>query len=208
MKTSLLSLLALAGTLSAGVAQADNEYYYYRPHTHEGMQLRLTMGAGYLTDNESVGGVWQDYISGGGGIASLYLGGSLVPGLFLGGFITDTLVQGPAVDNGNQVFYTAQNIHLNTWSVGPYVDVYPNPHGGFHLLGGVGYSEMGVDNPHTYAFVSGNGFSVQTALGYDWWLNRTATMGFLLSLTHTQAMVDSSLESVWVPGLSLSISYH
>ena len=209
MKTSLLSLMALAGALCAPSAQADtDDYYYHRPATHQGMQLRGTLGVGFLSNQESIGGQWQDTISGTAGQASLYVGGSLAPGFFLGGFVSGTGVQAPTVDNGSQLFYTSSDTRLNIWTVGPYLDIYPYARGGFHLLGGVGYTGISISSYQAGTLASGDGVSVHGGVGLDMWVNREMSMGFLLSLTHSTAIVQGFYESTYTPVLSLSISYH
>ena len=125
------------------------------PRTHDGFQFRGGLGVGYLSDSESVKGVSAPSakIRGAAVALELYFGGTLAPGLSLGGYVSALSAPGPDVKlSDGQSFASSNDMSLNLSTIGPYLDFYPDPHGGFHVLGTVGFarvsaSEDGDDQP-------------------------------------------------------------
>ena len=174
-KNCLGALTALGLVCVAGAAHAD-------PRTHDGFQLRLAPGLGYLSDSDS--------ISGGGftspdlsihGIApafELFVGGSLAPGLALGGTFNFMIASGPSASVGGQSVTASSDVKMNFFTIGPYVDYYLDPAQGFHLLGTLGFATMNLSN-NTSSSTASTGFGLGLGAGYDWWVSDEWSIGIL-----------------------------
>jgi hypothetical protein len=156
---------------------------------HDGFYLRMSLGAGGIGARVTRSDGSAAFETGSGGSAfDFMLGGSPMPGLTLGGGFQFDLGQrdpetGP---DGEPRRATRDAFAL----VGPFIDVYPDPRGGFHfggMLGGaaLAHSESDDADPLTY---SGAGGSIW--LGYDWWVARQWSLGAMLR--GTSAVLEST----------------
>ena len=154
--------------------QPRNRYY------HDGFYLRLSAGFGYLhvstsvKDNDSTSS-----LSGSGGAFDVLVGGTPAPGLVIGGGL---LLQ-EAFDPGTTVrvrsgslngLASGSNGGVNFAMIGPMIDAFPVPTGGFHFGGLLGLAEVGLrDNQDN---VSG-GLGLSLWAGYMWWVSSQWSLG-------------------------------
>src|ERR1051325_4129197 len=118
------------------------------PRTHDGFQFRGASGLGYLADSEQPdGSSTSGNIHGVAGSFEAFFGGTLASGLSLGGFFGAVFAPGPSVSvNGNDIGTASSSASLDLFTIGPYIDFYPDPHGGFHALATVGFADLNASN--------------------------------------------------------------
>jgi hypothetical protein len=168
------------------------------PRTHDGFQFRGAIGGGYLSDSISYdpGGDFGT-IHGGAGVGEFYFGGTPVTGLVVGGFVSVTQAPGPSLSaNGRNVGTASSDVSLNLAILAPYVDWFPNPNEGLHLLGFVGFGEAHVSDSNGNSSVSATGVALGAGIGYDWWISDEWSLGVLGRFTYA-ALSDTTS----VPGI-------
>jgi hypothetical protein len=214
-KTLLASVVAAAACLVAVPALADE------PFTHDGFQFRGAVGPGFFSDSET----WAPTnanISGGTFSLELYFGGTPVPGVTIGGFLTGMDVISPKLTLGGQTYNSANGVSVGLGQIGPYVDVYPDPHGGFHFLGGLTYASLSLNDGQGTSKQEGSGYGLNAGVGYDFWVSPTVSLGVLARVTYARttlsqyANVNSPdataakvtvTDSMVAPSLLFSVSY-
>lgn len=204
-----VGVMVIATTCWAGTAKAD-------PDTHDGFQFRATLGGGYLHDSESIEGVTNDFdasVSGGAALFELYLGGTPVPGLVLGGYLSGMSAPGPEAEINGMTFEADDDVSLGLGSIGPYVDYYPDPLGGFHVLGSLGYAQVSFDDGDgVVEDATSSGFTLGAGVGYDAFVSDEWSLGALGRLGYAWTSHDTSGVTVHddalMIGLSFSVSCH
>jgi hypothetical protein len=183
------------------------------PYVHDGFQFRGAIGPGYLSDTESYGdGSASATLSGGSASLELYFGGTPVPGLALtfGGFLTGASAPGPSISVNGTTVGTANNVSLQLGTFGPYVDFYPFPSGGFHVLGTLGFAQLSTSNSDGTT-TSENGFTVGAGVGYDFWVASNWSLGVLGRLQFASAKVNNdgftTTDNIVAPAILLSACY-
>jgi hypothetical protein len=139
---------------------------------HEGFYLRGNVGLGTL---------YADYGEPSGNSSSLALdlmvGAMPSPGFALGGaLLTDTLLN---ADLGADVGQT--NVTLGI--VGPFVDGFPDPKGGWHLGGAAGLAVNSVEDVGSGTFI---GFGGAGWGGYDFWAGDEWSVGLMARVMATR----------------------
>jgi hypothetical protein len=183
--------------------------------THDGFYLRLSVGGGYLSSEFSGGEKTPDtHVSGGGAMLDVLLGGTPVPGLVVGGGYQFEMAQNADYDAGK----STGTGNLARGVIGPFVEWFPDPNGGFSvgLLGGytlvaldtLDIRILGVDvgNDIKTTGVSGNLW-----VGYAHWLSSQWSLGLAAraGLASTKNRDDSSQAGTTQSyGLLLTAVYH
>jgi hypothetical protein len=182
--------------------------------THDGFQFRVTLGGGYLKVDESIETTsLEGTISGAAGFFELYFGGTPAPGLTLGGFLAGVSAPGPSVEVEGIEFEGDNDTSLNLGSIGPYLDFYPNPNDGLHLLATLSYSQVTFnDGDGTVEEATSSGLGLGAGVGYDWLVGGEWYLGVLGRLTYAWTSHDTNGVTVNDNGLALgllfSASYH
>jgi hypothetical protein len=101
----------------------------------------------------------------------LMLGGTPMPGVTVGG--------GLHVDSAWSVNANRRSFS-NLLFVGPFVDIFPDPRGGFHVGGMLGGAALVHDNPDLDP-VTYRGFGASLWLGYDLWIAEQWSLGAMLA---------------------------
>jgi hypothetical protein len=177
--------------LSTVHARAD------QPMTHDGLQLRGAIGPGFLSDSESDDQGNSSTVSGLAGSLEVYVGGTPLPGFTVGGFFSGATVPSPSVSAGGQSV-TVNGASITLGQIGPYVDWYPTPTGGFHVLGGAGLAFLSLNNGETApdgsssSTNSGAGFGLDAGVGYDWWITDKWSIGALARFTYARTSLSQS----------------
>jgi hypothetical protein len=199
--TGAATMLVAALALTSRPSRAEGR-------THEGFQFRGAVGFGYISDDESR----NANLHGGAGVLEVYLGGTPARGLVIGGFLSGASAIGPSV-SVDGFSASSNDTRLTLFTVGPYIDYYPNPHGGFHVLGTLGFADLtaSYDDGTFAARDSGTGITLGGGIGYDWWVSRDWSLGILgrFTFASTRRTVDgfSVSEDTVLPAVLFSFSY-
>lgn len=154
-------------------------------HYHEGFYLRLSAGLSLgRTDLATNRTSSPDYELGGGGLAlDVLIGGSPAPGFALGGGI---IISGMTASE-IEIEGSSDEISTNASQVliGPFIDGFPDPNGGFHVGGMLALAGVVIDRKDETEDerYEGNGFGMSAWVGYDWWVGPEWSVGGLLRFT-------------------------
>ncbi len=136
-------------------------------------------------------------ISGNGGECDLSIGGSPIRGRAIAGTVLAHVVSSPTVKVGD-VEVKANNSVFMTY-FGPTVDGYPDPTGGFHVGGGVGYGTVSSVN------YDASGLALQAFTGYDFWIGNSWSVGPLLRALWVNGKKESGPITVNDSGTSITL---
>lgn len=154
-------------------------------HVHDGFYLRGAMGVGWFGtkfDDDSARGVDAD-ASAGSFALDLMIGGSPSRGLAIGGALlmeaaptASYELDGREIGDGTIV----------TGLLGAFIDGFPDPKGGFHVGGALGFSSLAADE------LGADGGTLETAgfggavfAGYDFWVGDEWSIGPLVRFMAT-----------------------
>jgi hypothetical protein len=148
---------------------------------HDGFYLRVAGGLGYLDTKADASGF--DYSIRGFAVGfDLMLGGTPVPGLTLGGSYSYVQAPAPAVEANGSSF--DPDINFSVWTLGPFVDFYPDPKGGFHAGGNFGFTvASAADNDGDADPTVATGFGGGLFTGYDVWVTGQGSLGAQLKVS-------------------------
>jgi hypothetical protein len=170
-----------------------------RYHYHDSFYLRVN--AGYITTwgdfkvRES--GYDPDY-AGNGLAIDLLVGGSPSPGVAIGGALSGSYVL--TSDSGPEPF----DPDIQVLVVGPFIDGFPNPAGGWHFGGNIGLATVLAHDPRIANSLLGVGGSAWA--GYDAWVAPDWAVGGLLRLGATVASSTSGVETA-ARGMYLAVYF-
>ena len=200
---------------------------------HDGFYLRLGLGVGALMSSTvKPSGATDSYdITGVSEQIDISLGGTPVPGFVIGGGIFGSFTPAPSYSQSvNGETASVDGGSLMAEVVGPFIDVYPNPSQGFHLMAAVGPAIISaakgdpkyvcvsngcgtVEMPGTA--YSGTGFGLVAGVGYEAFVGDQWSIGGIARLMYTSATMspdDSSYVkadvSAIVPGLLFGATFH
>lgn len=180
------SLLVL-GSLLANPARASAAPS--APKTHDAFYLRFAGGAAVLMSvarsTEHRGGETLAYsgdssaVSGGSLVGEVSAGGTPLERVVIAGTLIGWLVPAPQlVIGGGPRFGLAGPFAFGL--LAPTADVFPNPHGGFHVGGGAGVAAatVRIDDP-SFRTLGGTGVGFTAHIGYDFWTSDEWSVGLL-----------------------------
>jgi hypothetical protein len=187
---------------------------------HDGFYLRLAAGYGYLGASSSVNHSDSTAsLSAGSGVAfDFMVGGTPAPGVAVGGALQLQGAFNPtsSVTQHGSPVYGLDNGASGSVSfamIGPMIDAFPIPTGGFHLGSMLGLAELGLKSRDNN--VSG-GFGASVWTGYMWWASSQWSMGlmarFSMAWTYravgTEADPFDATDMSTALGIMLSAAYH
>ena len=151
---------------------------------HDGFYLRGSIGHGWMGTKFSEGLLTDRRFGGECGAFDLQLGGSPSPGFVLGGGLFVTGMQHDDVRR----FGDAEGDEPGTVgmiAIGPFIDYFPDPKGGFHVGGMLGLGGLAIetadDDDVETSFDEGErgagGGAIGAWVGYDWWVGREWSLG-------------------------------
>ena len=148
-------------------------------HNHDGFYLRMAIGGGGLwqTLSSEQNGVADAKVRGGGGAIDLLIGGTPVDGLVIGGAIFTQTTNKPDLEVNGQTRSVNGNASLVL--IGPFIDGFFDPHGGFHVggaLGLTGFNFKDDDDKNADNTGYGGGGAVLFG-GYDAWISSDWSLG-------------------------------
>ncbi len=184
-------------------------------HRHDGFYLRLAIGGTYVWDSVRIDDRSMKFSMRGGGLSmEVAVGGTPAPGVVVGGGLYSSTVTKLNVTEvrqyGDRVENTSGDFDVSTFTLlGPMVDVFLDPNGGFHLqaafgLGVVGLGE-GDTSSHTtdqYGYpvderremtdTTYSGLGVMLGAGYEFWVGEQWGVGGLARLVYISASSDEA----------------
>jgi hypothetical protein len=153
-------------------------------HMHEGFYFRASLGIGALNQSVSTDTRSEaDFSTSGGGLAyDIMIGGSPATGLAIGGTImglgaTNANVEVDDVDTG-------ADVNASHGIIGVFIDGFPQPNGGLHLGGALGFAGDAID-PDQGETRNLGGFGGAAWLGYGFWVGPDWSLGGMLQLSGT-----------------------
>ncbi|MBI3200187.1 MAG: hypothetical protein HYZ29_01515 [Myxococcales bacterium] len=178
-------------------------------HVHEGFYLRVSLGVGALGTDYDLGEPSAESHGGTLGLDVL-VGGTPSTGLAIGGALLSEAGVSHNVEQGGRSL-SDTNVRLTL--LGPFVDGFFDPKGGFHLGGAVGLAALAVqdlkaeDETDTLT-----GFGGAAWAGYDAWVAREWAMGGLVrvggAITRKSADSGDITAQSFSLGLMLTVLNH
>jgi len=153
-------------------------------HVHDGFYLRGAMGLGLLGAEFEDDGTDQTVETGRGSLAlDLMIGGSPSRGLAIGGALLSEAMVGAKYEvDGTEI----GDGTVITGLLGAFIDGFPDPTGGFHVGGALGFSSVTAEE------LGESGDTLEMAglggavwLGYDFWVGSEWSVGPLLRVMAT-----------------------
>lgn len=171
-RTPIIQLSAQAPPPAPPVARTDKR--------HDGFYTRLCLGFGSQSVTIDPGESLPNSKASAGTLdIELLIGGAPSPGIVVGGAL---LIDSMPSTTFNTDSYSAKS-SMALLTIGPFIDGYPNPRGGFHLGGTIGLSSARLANDPVFPTNKATGFGLAVWLGYDWWVADQWSVGGLLQLS-------------------------
>jgi hypothetical protein len=205
-----LGCVVAASVLWAGNAAAE-------PETHDGFHLRLGLNFGPVSNTIGVeaAGQEQDYgdFSGFTTGFDLLIGGSPVQGLAIGGALITTYTADPSFESKQQGLPSTYDGTMLLAGVGLYVDWYPDPNGGGHVQGLLGYAAVDfVTDDGQSGSNDPSGPMLGIGGGYDFWVGDEWSIGPFARILYAPVSYDSALGSYkntyLYPSIGVGFTYH
>jgi len=161
--------------------------------THNGFYFRFSLGGGGLTMQREAKGTTgsevvysgDSSISGGATTRELSFGGTPGGGFAIVGTLLTYRIPQPTLEFDSGAEDAELGGPLDVLVLGPGVDWFPNPNGGFHFGGTLGLAAASADTPSNTAFehIGGGGVALSAEVGYDWWIGDEWSLGVQGRLT-------------------------
>ena len=187
--TPMIQLAAQAPPPAPVVARTDK--------THDGFYARLNLGFGSQSTKIDDGTPLDNFSGSGGTLdVDVLVGGAPSPGIILGGALL--LESLPSTTFRADPYSLKTSLTLAT--LGPFIDGYPNPRGGFHLGGTLGLTSARLSSDPNLPYNKAFGFGLAAWLGYDWWVADQWSLGGLLQFsgartTHHENSTDMAVDT-------------
>lgn len=178
-------------------------------HVHDGFYLRVNLGIGALGNDYDVGPGSAD--SHGGTLAlDVLVGGTPSKGLALGGALLNEAGVAHSVEQNGRSLGDS-NVRLSL--IGPFVDGFFDPKGGFHLGGAVGFAALAVEDLSSEGETETlGGFGGAAWAGYDAWVADDWAIGGLIraggAITRKSADTGDITAQSFSLGMMLTVLHH
>lgn len=158
-------------------------------HRHDGFFLRLGAGPSLNLSGSGFGGAFE-----------VALGGTIGRGIVVGAMSSPKVV--------HAVGFSADETAVFTF-LGPFVDYYPDPSKGLHLLGGGGVASATFPGGKTNPAVS---LELLAGAGYEWWVGNQWSIGLLGRISYLNpGGIESDIwgnSSLFLLNGMVSFTYH
>lgn len=150
---------------------------------HDGFFARLAIGPTMVRDSFEghtegwLFGDTQGTVTGYGHAQEIAIGGSVAPGLSLAGAVATDIAR--TTDTEYDGYPVSPEESYAVLTMGPMVDYYPDPEGGFHLNVGVGLGVTSGVQPKGGDGGSASGLGMFAGAGYDFWIADQWALGFM-----------------------------
>jgi hypothetical protein len=163
-------------------------------HRHDGFYLRMSIGGGSLAARgdryDSSYSNRQEYTFEGNAMSfDIMVGGTLLPGLAVGG-----AYQGSYAAQANYSEQQDGDAGMSFGMIGPFIDIFPDPHGGFHLGGMLGPAATVAYDDRYEETAAAVGFGGSVWVGYDFWISNQWSLGAVLRASAAQVETPASRE--------------
>lgn len=178
--------------------------------THDGFYMRLALGPAYFNATWK-GGTQDATVTGMGPGLELAFGGTPLPGLVIGGGSYGTFISSPTLSYAGQ---SADGGSTSLSIIGPFVDWYPEPSQGFHVLASAGVAYVSYGSKGGGATVSGTGLGLTGGVGYEIWVGDQWSLGAQFRMQYaspsikSDGMTSSVDTTTLVPALIVGATYH
>jgi hypothetical protein len=172
---------------------------------HDGFYLRVNLGFATQWTTIDDATTVPNYSAKGTTIAAdLLIGGAPSPGIIFGGALLLESLPSSKFEADSASAKTGMLLG----SIGPFIDGYPNPRGGFHSGGMLGVSAARLTGNHHFAPERTYGFGVATWLGYDCWVADQWGIGGLLQFSgaHTSQRQDFADLGIFTRSVALLLT--
>jgi len=169
-------------------------------HRHDGFYLRAGLGPSVFWGQATP--AFGDVSARGLGLAfDIAIGGTPAAGVVIGGTIT-TSFSGTVHWSGDGVRQTTERSSVNGAEgqislIGVFVDYYPDPAGGFHVMGALGIGAMNFESdtgrqfpPEKWAS-AGAGGGVLGA-GYEFWIGKQWSLGGVARVLYVRGDLEGA----------------
>jgi hypothetical protein len=176
---------------------------------HDGAYSRYGIGGAYQSVTSGGGST----LTGGGVSVDAWFGGTPAPGWAIGAIWSALLVADPdasisaADNNGVAVSGQARGLTVLS-SLGPFVDVYPDPRAGLHFMAGVTYSSFSFTTDAGESSESATGVGLFGGAGYEAWIGSEWSLGLLTRLQWASLSDSSGTTTALAPVLLLGLTCH
>lgn len=197
MRVGLVAVALIAFWPGSAQAQTEPDR---SAETHDGFYLRLSLGGGALRAKFSGGDEAPDSkADGAAAMLDVLLGGTPAPGLVVGGGYQFEMSQDADYELGSNS--TGSGGHLSRGVIGPFVEWFPDRHGGFSAGLLAGYSILNLETLTIRIFGTEVGGDIRSLglggnvwAGYAHWLARQWSLGLVAraGLSSTKNSEDSS----------------
>jgi len=167
-------------------------------HVHDGFYLRSNIGIGALGFKYNPGPL--DSSADGGGLAfDLLVGGSPSRGVAIGGAWLNDIGRSLTLESEGREL---GDLHALSSLLGPFIDGFPDPKGGWHAGGMVGFANQRFDEPGSDKTYTTRGIGGAAWGGFDAWVGDEWAVGGLGRVA--AAVTKGSEDGVDVDASSLS----
>jgi hypothetical protein len=172
--------------------------------THDGFYMHAGAGLGYYNLSWSGGG--DQSLSGLTKSFAFLIGGSVIPGLAVGGGFTIDHASSPTYTVNDQETELA-DVSQMLLSIGPFVDFYPDPKGGLHFQGMVGWGGMETSSSGNVGGSDPTGLVLTLGGGYNFFLADEWSVGALARLSYASLSLNDVDYSALSPALLVDLTY-
>jgi hypothetical protein len=182
---------------------------------HDGFFARSDTGLAFLWAHVSGSGgpLGRTGILGFGQSASLSLGGTPERGLVIGGTAWTARIDPVFVEGGQTVTPDDDSVKVTLLRVGPFVDWYPDPTGGFHAqLSAAFTAQVESDVKGNAIKPAALGAALSVGIGHEWFVLDEISLGVLGRMAIGRVVrepSDGEQHTLWIiPELALTATYH
>jgi hypothetical protein len=152
-------------------------------------------------------------IRGYGQAASISVGGTPAPGLVVGGTVWTARLDPQFVENGRTVSPDDDSVKISVVRLGPFLDFYPDPRGGFHVMAAAAVSaQVETDVKGNAVEPAALGAALSIGPGYEWFIMDQLSFGLLgrISLGRLVRTPSHGEQHIlWIiPEIALTATYH
>jgi hypothetical protein len=169
-------------------------------HRHDGFYLRMSLGGGALASTLEFESpvVPKVSMNGGGGAIDLMLGGTPGAGFVIGGGILINGASDPDVETtvNGETSTESSSLQLGFVLVGPFIEGFPDPEGGFHVGALLGGASLDVTDDDGDLGHETAGWGGALWVGYGGWIASDWTLGGVLRLAGGITRADRTIGDV------------
>lgn len=174
--------------------------------THDGFYLSFNAGLGYLSS--SVDTPFGSETAKGVSLPSaIWLGGTIGPVVIGGGFFGDYAIA-PGVTRDGQDILGDTDFSMTLISFGAFADIYPDVHGGFHVMPYVGWGGLERSVNGNSGSSDPTGLVMAVGVGYDWFVAPEWSLGVMGRFAYAPLKMEDASFPTIAPAVLFTVTYH